>query len=83
MERYGPIDILINNAGVVSGKYFDELNSDDVRRTFEVNSLAHFLTSKLAIEGIENSGSGELHIVNIASVAGMVGKCLYMIIFQQ
>ncbi len=40
----GPVDILINNAGIVSGKPFLQLTEEQIRRTFAVNTLAHFWT---------------------------------------
>jgi NAD(P)-dependent dehydrogenase (short-subunit alcohol dehydrogenase family) len=38
----GAVDILINNAGIVSGKPFLQLTEEQIRRTFAVNTLAHF-----------------------------------------
>lgn len=67
----GVVDILINNAGVVSGSYFldtpDELN----QLTFDVNVLSHFTTIKCFLPGMINQKRG--HIVTIASVAGNLG----------
>ena len=39
-----PIDILINNAGIVSGKSLLELSDAEIERTFQVNTLALFWT---------------------------------------
>ena len=38
----GDVTILINNAGVVSGKKFMDLPDDKIELTFQVNSIAHF-----------------------------------------
>jgi len=43
----GPVDVLVNNAGVVSGNWLTELTEAQVRRTFEVNTLAHYWTCLL------------------------------------
>ena len=38
----GDVTILINNAGIVSGKKFKDLTDDKIELTFQVNSIAHF-----------------------------------------
>ena len=38
----GDVTILINNAGIVTGKKFSELSDDKIELTFQVNSIAHF-----------------------------------------
>lgn len=67
----GPVDILINNAGVVSGRLFTDLTEDNIRRTFEVNVLAHFWTLQAFLPSMILRGHG--HIVSVASIAGFVG----------
>ena len=41
-DEHGDIDMLINNAGIVSGKSFLDISDDMVQKTMEVNVLAHF-----------------------------------------
>ena len=41
-KEIGPVDILINNAGILNGKSLLMLSTDEIRRTFDVNVLAHF-----------------------------------------
>ena len=41
-EEVGDVAVLVNNAGVVSGKKFMENNDASVERTFGVNTLSHF-----------------------------------------
>ena len=38
----GDVSILVNNAGIVSGKKFLDCSDDLIQKTFEVNTLAHF-----------------------------------------
>ncbi len=68
----GKIDILINNAGIVIGKYFHEHTHADIDRTMSINTdaLMHITLEFLPDMIQRNSG----HIVNIASAAGMVGN---------
>lgn len=65
------VDVLINNAGVVTGKPLLEASEDQIRRSFEVNTLAGFWTTKAFLPGMLERNRGA--IVTIASAAGLVG----------
>ncbi len=67
----GRVDVLINNAGVVSGKSLLEIPDAEIERTFAVNALAPFWTVRAFLPGMLERGSG--HIVTIASAAGLAG----------
>jgi len=67
----GDVSILINNAGVVSGKSFLELTETQIHRTFNVNVLAHFWTIKNFLPDMIARKKG--HIVTTASLAGHGG----------
>src|SRR5690606_40312813 len=66
-ERYGPIDIVINNAGVDITLSIDELAVDDFDRVVQTNLRGPFLLSKYVAPHMRERGGG--HIVNIASTA--------------
>src|SRR5207247_8346795 len=63
--------ILINNAGVVSGKGLLEISEEAIQRTFDVNTLALFWTTRAFLPGMIARDRG--HVVTIASAAGIVG----------
>jgi all-trans-retinol dehydrogenase (NAD+) len=67
----GDVDVLVNNAGVVSGKPFLELEDRDIERTFAVNTLALYWTTKAFLPRMIERSVG--HVVTIASAAGLVG----------
>ena len=67
----GPIDILINNAGIVSGQNILELSDAEIERTFDVNVLALFWTVRAFLPAMLEKNAG--HIVTIASAAGLAG----------
>ena len=66
-----PIDILINNAGLVSGRPLLDIEDETIERTFAVNTLALYWTVKAFLPGMVRRGRG--HIVTIASAAGLLG----------
>jgi len=67
----GDVDVLVNNAGIVSGKPLLELRDEHIEKTFAVNTLALFWTAKAFLPGMKTRGSG--HIVTVASAAGLIG----------
>ena len=69
-ERFGRLDILINNAGIVVARAAIEDTSGDLwDRVMDVNAKGVFLGTKHAIPEMRRSGGGS--IVNISSTAGI------------
>jgi all-trans-retinol dehydrogenase (NAD+) len=71
ISEHGPIDILINNAGVVSGRPLLEISDAEIELTFGVNALAPIWTTRAFLPAMIARGRG--HIVTIASAAGLIG----------
>lgn len=69
-REHGPLDVVINNAGVMPIGRFDECADDAVYRAFEINVFAVMHGTREAIKRMKPRGRG--HIVNIASMAGVV-----------
>jgi short-subunit dehydrogenase len=67
----GPIDLLINNAGIERVARFATVDPADIVETLHVNLEAPMLLTQLVLPGMLRRGRG--HIVNIASGAGKVG----------
>jgi len=67
----GPVDLLINNAGIVNGKDFLDLPDEKIVATFAVNVLSLFWTGKAFLPSMIARGQG--HIVTIASASGLIG----------
>jgi all-trans-retinol dehydrogenase (NAD+) len=67
----GPVTMLINNAGIVSGTSLLDTSDDDVEQTFRVNIMAHFWTVKAFLPDMISQKKG--HVVNVASMAGHSG----------
>lgn len=70
-RRAGPVDVLVNNAGVASGRRLLDLSEEQIERTMRVNVLALFWTTRQFLPGMVERGRG--HVVTVASAAGLVG----------
>lgn len=71
IDRYGRVDVLVNNAGVSLISAAEHTALSDYRRVLEVNLVAPFLLSKTFGQKMLDAGTGS--IVNVASVAGLLG----------
>jgi NAD(P)-dependent dehydrogenase (short-subunit alcohol dehydrogenase family) len=70
-RRLGPIDVVVNNAGIMPVTPFADEGEDSVRRQVDINLHGVIAGTQLAIERMAPRHSG--HIVNIASQAGKAG----------
>ncbi|MBU2555489.1 MAG: SDR family oxidoreductase [Bacteroidetes bacterium] len=71
-QQVGNIDILINNAGIVVGKYFHEHNVSEINATMNINSRAPMLITSEFLPGMMAANSG--NVCNIASSAGLISN---------
>ena len=69
VERYGRLDILDNNVGVLLREKFTDIDPDDWDRVMAINLKSMMLASQAAIPRMIESGGGS--IINITSVAGI------------
>ena len=70
-ERFGPVDVLINNAGAADSSPFTRTTPDAWRAMLDVNLTGVFLMSRAVLPGMVERGWGR--IVSIASTAGLKG----------
>ena len=71
LAAYGRVDILFNNAGIVTQGTLEETSEEDWVRTFDVNVKGTYLMTKLVLPMMRAQGGGV--IVNNASDWGIVG----------
>ncbi|MCG1010767.1 glucose 1-dehydrogenase [Salinicoccus sp. ID82-1] len=71
-STFGPINILVNNAGIVVSKSIENTSLEDFRKTTMINQDGVFLGMKHVFSSMKKAESGS--IVNISSISGMVGN---------
>ena len=72
VNRYGRLDVLVNNAGIVIRRGIEDTSEEDWERTMAVNVTGVFLGTKHAIPAMRAAGGGS--IINISSTAGLVAS---------
>jgi NAD(P)-dependent dehydrogenase (short-subunit alcohol dehydrogenase family) len=75
-ERYGRLDVLVNNAGVGVGSAIDEVETKKMDMQIDVNLRSYVLAMREAMPMLREAGAehGKALIVNTASIAGKGGQ---------
>ena len=71
-QDIGDVDVLINNAGIIVGKLFNEHSVADITNTMKINANAPMYVTKAFLQDMINQNSG--HICNIASSGGLISN---------
>ncbi|MBI1315349.1 3-oxoacyl-[acyl-carrier-protein] reductase [bacterium] len=72
VDRFGRLDVLINNAGITKDNLLLRMSAEDFDRVQKVNLYSVFNTTKAALKTLMKQRSGS--IVNISSVVGVKGN---------
>jgi cyclopentanol dehydrogenase len=72
VQRYGKLNVLVNNAGILLRKAIEEMTVEEWDRIMAINLKGVFLGTKHAIPAMRRAGGGS--IINISSTAGLVGS---------
>ena len=71
LERFGAIDVLVNNAGYGHLGYFEETTDADIRAQYATNVFGLFNVTRAALPAMRAARRG--HVFNLSSVAGFRG----------
>lgn len=63
MDRYAPVEVIVNNAAITGTHFFEELTEEHFREAFEINAIGTFVVAQEGARRMKNGG----RIVNIAS----------------
>lgn len=70
----GPVNVLVNNAGISMNKSIMEITEEDYRRIVDINQVSVFLGIKAVVPSMQKAENGS--IVNISSINGLVGGAI-------
>jgi 3-oxoacyl-[acyl-carrier protein] reductase len=70
-QKFGKLDIVVNNAGVTHSARLDETRTEDLDRCWAINARAPFILCREALPLLKKAQAG--YIVNISSVVGVKG----------
>lgn len=73
-KAFGPVSILVNNAGISTNKSIEETTEEEYRRIIDINQVSVFLGMKKAIPSMKKANGSS--IVNISSINGIVGGAI-------
>ncbi|MGD9713609.1 MAG: SDR family NAD(P)-dependent oxidoreductase [Thermomicrobiales bacterium] len=75
VSRFGKLDVLCNNAGIVTDALVIDMTEEDWDRVIDVNLKGTFLTTKYALPEMQRAGGGS--IINIGSINSFIGEPLH------
>lgn len=71
-QQYGPVNILINNAGISIKGSIEQLSEADYRKVLDVNQIGVLHGLKAVLPSMKRAGSGS--IINISSILGLAAR---------
>jgi NAD(P)-dependent dehydrogenase (short-subunit alcohol dehydrogenase family) len=71
IQRFGRVDVVVNNAGLGIGGPFEDCSADDMRRVFAVNAFGPMFVTRPFLPLLRAQGGGR--IINISSDSGVIG----------
>ncbi|UIF29070.1 glucose 1-dehydrogenase [Levilactobacillus brevis] len=74
IAKFGKLDILVNNAGIGGvNTAIEDLPLEEWQKVIDINLTANFLGEKAAIKAMQKTNDAKGSIINVSSVAGLVG----------
>ena len=75
VERFGGLDVLVNNAGAVRAGRLENIDPEEIQTQIEVNLTAPILMTRAALPALREGGDAA--VVNVSSGFGLVGMPFY------
>lgn len=71
-KKFGPINVLINNAGIALSNTIEAMSEEDFDKVYHINQKSIFLGVKAVLPSMKKANEGS--IINISSIYGLVGQ---------
>lgn len=68
----GHVSVIVNNAGIMPCHPLDKTTHEEIRKMFDVNTLAHFWIFEAFLPHMKQKNRG--HLISISSIAGIIGS---------
>jgi 3-oxoacyl-[acyl-carrier protein] reductase len=76
-QAFGPIDVLVNNAGVFGFQPIEEVTEAEYRREFDINVLGPLLATKEAVAHFNGKGGSVINVGSVVSTKGFPASAIY------
>lgn len=73
-SKFGPVNVLVNNAGITMAKKMMDISVEEYRRIVDINQVSVFLGMKAVVPSMQKAGGGS--IVNVSSMNGLVAGAM-------
>src|SRR5205823_7924403 len=77
VERFGPVDILFNNAGIAIRRTVAETEPEDWDRVIETNLRGAYLCSKFCLQLFHEDGGSIIHSSSVTGITGVRNRAAY------
>ncbi|MDQ7246407.1 glucose 1-dehydrogenase [Dongia sedimenti] len=76
-EAFGPVDVLVNNAGVYGFQAIEDVTEAEYRRQFDINVLGPLLTTKEAVAHFNGNGGSVINVSSVVSTKAFPQTSVY------
>jgi 3-oxoacyl-[acyl-carrier protein] reductase len=76
-QAFGPVDVLVNNAGVYAFQAIEEVSEAEYRREFDVNVLGPLLATREAVAHFNGNGGSVINVSSVVSTKAFPAAAIY------
>ncbi len=76
-QAFGPVDVLVNNAGVYAFAAIEDVTEAEYRREFDINVLGPLLATKEAVAHFNGKGGSVINVSSVISTRGFPQSSIY------
>ena len=78
IQKYGKVDVLVNNAGVVDDAYLLMINEDSLSRSLDINIKGYFhCAQQAALKMMKNRAGKIINMSSVSSILALEGQAVY------